>query len=149
MTQGADMVKMAEIIEGTVIIILCVFGAADFRRKSISVYGLAVFLAAALLARIFLIGDIAAGLAGGGIGICVCALGKISRGQIGFGDGLLLTATGLLLGFWMNMELFLTGLFLCALFSMGAIVLLHKGKSFRIPFVPFLAGAQLIRMVLF
>lgn len=135
--------------EGIVMCLLLIFGVSDVRRKSISVYALAACLTAAFFLRIFFIGDIAAGIAGCAVGCCVCLIGKISRGQIGMGDGLLLAATGLLLGFWMNMELFLTGLFLCALFSAGMMVLLHKGRSCRIPFVPFLAGAQLIRMLLF
>lgn len=135
--------------EGFVMLILFVFGIGDIRRKSISAYALWAAFTAALLLRIFYIGDIAAGAAGSGVGICVCAISKISHGQIGAGDGLLLTATGLLLGFWMNMELFVTGLFLCALFSAGVIVFRHKGRGHLIPFVPFLAGAQLLRMLLF
>lgn len=139
----------ANVIEGIVMFLLLVFCISDIRKKSISVYALALVLMAALLLRIFFIGSIAAGLTGCVVGICVCVLSKISRGQIGIGDGLLLSITGMLLGFWMNMELFLTGLFLCALFSAGAIVLLHRGRGWRIPFVPFLAGAQLLRMLLF
>ena len=102
--------------EGIVLVILVCFGIADIRKRSLSLPMLAAALGAALLFRLLWdFGLVAAGM-GFISGLLICAVGKISRGQIGIGDGLLLAVTGILLGFWENMELFLTGLFFCALF---------------------------------
>ena len=114
--------------EGIVLVILVCFGIADIRKRSLSLPMLAAALGAALLFR--LLWDF--GLVAAGIGI---------------GDGLLLAVTGILLGFWENMELFLTGLFFCALFSAVVLVIFRKGRGYRVPFVPFLAGAQLFRIL--
>lgn len=131
---------------GIVLFLLVFFAIGDIRRKSLSVYALvAAFVAVAAL-RLFWSGDVAQGLAGGLSGGIIYVIGRISRGQIGSGDGFLLVVTGILLGFWENMELLLAGLFFCAFFSVCAIVLLRKGRGYRIPFVPFLAGAQLFRL---
>ncbi len=86
------------------------------------------------------------GIAGCVAGGMVYVVGQITRGQIGSGDGFLLMVTGILLGFWKNRELFLAGLFFCALFSAAALVLLRKGRKYRVPFVPFLAAAQVFRI---
>lgn len=132
---------------GIVLMLLVLFGVGDMRRQSLSVAALTAAFAAAVCLRLFCFGDVVSGAAGGMTGGAVILTAKLSGGQIGSGDGILLAVTGTLLGFWANMELFLAGLFFCALFSAAAIVLLHKGRGYRIPFVPFLAAAQLFRML--
>ncbi len=129
-----------------VLCLLVIFGIVDIRKRSFPIRALVAAFFASVVSYLLLGGNVAQGIAGGISGGVVCAIGKISRGQIGNGDGLLLVVTGVLLGFWGNMELFLAGLFFCAVFSVWAIVLRHKGRGYRIPFVPFLAGAQLFRI---
>ena len=133
--------------EGIVLVLLIFFAVEDMKKKSLSLFLLAAAFGVALLLRFLWLGDMAAGAAGFVSGLMVCAAGKLSRGQIGMGDGFLLTVTGVLLGFWKNMELFLAALFLCAVFAAGALVFKKKGRGYRVPFVPFLAGAQLFRML--
>lgn len=132
--------------EWIVLLMLVFFGIGDVRKKSLSARALAAAFVIVGVLRLVLLGDVMQGIAGAVTGAMVCGMAKISRGQIGSGDGLLLTITGILLGFWGNMELFLAGLFFCAIFSAGAIILRHKGRGYGVPFVPFLAGAQLFRI---
>lgn len=133
-------------IEGIVLFLLVGFGLEDMRRRSLPISLLLVVFVVAVTLRLLLVGDAMQGVAGGVVGGMVCVIGKISRGQIGSGDGLLLIVTGILLGFWKNMELMLAGLFFCAIFSAVVLVLLRKGRKYRIPFVPFLAAAQVFRI---
>ncbi|MDE7325839.1 MAG: hypothetical protein K2N63_06140 [Lachnospiraceae bacterium] len=133
--------------EGIVLVLLVGFGIVDIRKKSLSVPVLVLVLGAAVLFRLLWDGGIVAGGAGLLSGFLICAVGKISRGQIGMGDGFLLAVTGMLLGFWKNMELFLTGLFFCAVFSAGILIFFRKGRGYQVPFVPFLAVAQLFRIL--
>ncbi len=132
---------------GAVLVLLVFFAVGDMRKRSLSLAALTAVLVAAAGLRLFCFGNVVSGLAGGISGGLVILIAKLSRGQIGNGDGILLAVTGILLGFWANMELFLAGLFFSAFFSAGAIVLLHKGRGYRIPFVPFLAAAQVFRML--
>lgn len=134
--------------EAIVMILLIIFGAEDVRKKSLSLPMLVVAFGFALLFRLFLFGELKEGAAGVGSGILVWLISKISRDQIGRGDGFLLMVTGMILGFWENMELFLTALFFCAFYSAGVLILQRKGRGYRIPFVPFLAGAQLFRLLI-
>lgn len=133
-------------MEGIVLLMLVGFGVEDMRRQSLPVPLLLVVFVAAVILRLFFVGDVVQGIAGSVAGGIVCVIGKISRGQIGSGDGFLLMVTGILLGFWENMELLLAGLFFCALFSAAALVLWKKGRKYRVPFVPFLAAAQVFRI---
>lgn len=135
---------MGEVI---VMILLVIFGIEDVRKKSLSLPMLVAAFGFALLFRLFLFGEWKVGVAGVGSGILVWLIGKISQGQIGQGDGFLLMITGIMLGFWKNMELFLAALFFCAFYSAGILILRKKGRGYRIPFVPFLAGAQLFRLL--
>ncbi len=134
--------------EAIVMILLIIFGAEDVRKKSLSLPMLVVAFGFALLFRLFLFGELKVGVAGVGSGILVWLISKISRDQIGRGDGFLLMVTGMILRFWENMELFLTALFFCAFYSAGVLILQRKGRGYRIPFVPFLAGAQLFRLLI-
>lgn len=132
--------------EGIVLFLLIIFGIEDVRKKSLSLPLLVAAFGLMVFSR-FLFGNLAEGAAGVGSGILVWLIGRISRGQIGSGDGFLLMITGGLLGFWKNMELFLTALFFCAFYSAGVLILQRKGWGHRVPFVPFLAGAQLFRIL--
>lgn len=133
-------------MEGIVLFFLVVFGVEDIRRRSLPVPLLFVAFVAAAVLRLLWGGGLMQGIAGCVAGGMVYVVGQITRGQIGSGDGFLLMVTGILLGFWKNMELFLAGLFFCALFSAAALVLLRKGRKYRVPFVPFLAAAQVFRI---
>jgi leader peptidase (prepilin peptidase)/N-methyltransferase len=61
-----------------------------------------------------------------------------SDGKIGIGDGVLLCATGLGLGFWSNLELFAIALLLAAVISIVLLTFRLADRKKSIPFVPFL-----------
>ncbi len=72
------------------------------------------------------------------IGLCVIVLSIITAGKIGAGDGALLCITGVILGFWGNLELFGASLFLAAVISIFLLALRWANRKMSIPFVPFL-----------
>ena len=80
-------------------------------------------------------------------GLVILLFAKFSGEQIGYGDGLIITVTGLFLTGIENISLFLVGLFLCAICT---IVLFFTGKVERkttLPFVQFLMAAFLIQIL--
>ncbi|MBO4288529.1 MAG: hypothetical protein J5865_00320 [Lachnospiraceae bacterium] len=81
-------------------------------------------------------------------GLFVMAAGLLTRGSIGTGDGWILMAGGLACGGIAAAEELMLALLLCAGFS---LILLAAGKATRktrLPFAPFLALAELVRLAL-
>lgn len=72
------------------------------------------------------------------VGGGVVLLSILTRGKIGMGDGIILCATGIGLGLWVNLELFAYALFLAAIVSIVLLVLRLVNRKHSIPFVPFL-----------
>lgn len=81
------------------------------------------------------------------LGISIMVVSLFSRGNIGMGDGILLTVTGVYLGGYKNLELFLTGLFLAGIWSLGLLVLKKKKRKEKIAFMPFLLIAYAFVLV--
>lgn len=71
-----------------------------------------------------------------GLGLILVSL--VTRGSVGVGDGILLAVTGVYLGGSKNLELFMMGLLLAALWSLGLLVVKKKKGKEEIAFVPFL-----------
>lgn len=72
------------------------------------------------------------------LGIVLILISIATRGSLGMGDGILMVVTGVYLGGYGNLQLFLYGLLLSALCSLGLLVLKKKKKKDEIAFVPFL-----------
>jgi leader peptidase (prepilin peptidase)/N-methyltransferase len=111
----------------------------DFKWKKINIIILVPFFFAGILCNIkYALLSPFCVLAGMGIGIIVIAIGFITKGKIGSGDGAILIVTGLFLGFYDNLMLFLMATFLVAV--IGAVLLLFKrvDKNYEIPFIPIL-----------
>ena len=72
------------------------------------------------------------------LGIVLILISIATRGSLGLGDGILLVVTGVYLGGYGNLQLFLYGLLLSALCSLGLLVLKRKKRKDEIAFVPFL-----------
>ena len=72
------------------------------------------------------------------LGVAMIVISAITRGSVGMGDGILLVVTGVYLGGYENLELFMTGLLLSALWSLGLLVFKKKKRKDEIAFVPFL-----------
>lgn len=83
-------------------------------------------------------------LGGMGIGLFLYCLSILSMERIGKGDALLLTATGIYLGFWRNMVLLWLGSMLTGVAGLLLYLLFHKKREYRIPFAPFLLTAYLL-----
>lgn len=120
-------------------VVLLIEGIRDLRRKEISVLTCVVTALIGFLIRICwrdlswwsFIGCVAPG------GILLL-LSLVSRESIGYGDGLILCAIGILIGGAETVTLFCHALFLCGIFS-GFIFLFQKaGGKKRIPFVVFM-----------
>ena len=72
------------------------------------------------------------------LGIVLILISIATRGSLGLGDGILLVVTGVYLGGYGKLQLFLYGLLLSALCSLGLLVLKRKKRKDEIAFVPFL-----------
>lgn len=87
-----------------------------------------------------------------GIGVLLLALGRLSGGCIGEGDGCFLLITGMVLSFWNNLALLLYGLLFCSCFSLGLVVwgfFLHVDmRKKTVPFLPFLLPAGIWMVLL-
>ena len=78
-------------------------------------------------------------LAGCMIGILLLLISKASCGALGSGDGLFFFVTGIYLGFWKNLFLFCSTLFLCSIFGLIYVVSGSlQGKDYRKKSLPFL-----------
>ena len=111
----------------------------DAKRKELTVIYILMFgiggILLHLIAPVCTIYSILWGmLLGGGM----ILLSLITRGSVGLGDGILLMVTGVYLGGYGNLELFMTGLFFAALWSLGMLTLKKKKGKEEIAFVPFL-----------
>jgi len=133
---------------------LCLLAAWDIRRGELPAVLLAAGGTAGLLLRIT---DLAAGtalsvlaaaylpgLAAGGL---LLAAARISREAVGYGDGICFC----LLAFWLPWEelytLLFTALVLCALPGLAAGLI--RGRRLKaLPFLPFVAGAYLVLLLL-
>lgn len=85
-------------------------------------------------------------LLGMGIGIAMLLIAWLGRECIGTGDGVMLMASGAFLGFWGNLELLFSALFLAAIAALFLLVIKRKGKNYKIPFLPFLLAAYLFQL---
>lgn len=76
-----------------------------------------------------------------GLGLIGCGL--LWRNAIGIGDGCFFLVSGLLLGFWENLELLCYGLLLCGVYCLGYLtwnqIRNHRNvRNYTVPFLPFL-----------
>jgi leader peptidase (prepilin peptidase)/N-methyltransferase len=69
-------------------------------------------------------------------------------GGVGLADGMILIVSGIFLGFEKNLEVFVAGLFLVGITSLFLSVIKKKGRTYRIPFAPFLLVGYLFVMVM-
>lgn len=86
-------------------------------------------------------------LLGIGIGIVLLLIAWVSRGSVGAGDGIMLMVSGLFLGFWENIVLFMTALGMVSMAALFLIVIKRKERNYRLPFLPFLLAAYLFWLI--
>lgn len=140
---------MIEIIINSVTgAMLLVCGLQDIKMKRF--YTWMVLLGAILIAACVPFSStitIGARLWGSSIGLVVILISILTQGKIGMGDGLILCVTGISLGLWNNLELFLTALLLSAILSIILLVAKKVDRKQGIPFVPFIFMAFLIERI--
>lgn len=111
----------------------------DVRKKEIGIYKVFFTGIAGMLLHIFRGNMSIYNILGGMLlGIILLLAGRISKGNIGCGDGLILMVTGILLGTAGNMQLFFYGLLFAGIWALILLVLFRKKKNYEIPFIPFL-----------
>lgn len=86
-------------------------------------------------------------IGGMGIGLFIVSLRILGIRMLGAGDGAVLVITGILLGFWKNMELLMVGLFLASLYGIGRIIKEGNQTKKEIPFIPFLFLGYVFQIV--
>lgn len=130
---------------------LGVLGIAAWQdRKSLSISGKFLFAAGilAVLGRILVEDRGQDTAAEWGLsllpGLFLLLAGRLSRWQIGAGDGAVILIMGLWLGFEKTIVVLTMGLFLCSIFCGGLVLLKKAGRKTEIPFIPFLLAACLI-----
>lgn len=126
--------------------VLLVAAYRDYREKKVYVNGILLMCIIGVVLR-FMTGTFFAAdiLCGAGVGLVVLVIARLSREAVGIGDGVVLLMTGIFLGFWRNLELLFTALLLAGAAAVFFLLVKRKEKTYRLPFVPFLAAAFLIQ----
>lgn len=128
-----------------VVLLLIICSYQDMKEKQVSVWiialGAIVISLCVPFVDPFVFTDRILGMLLGG---CVVGISKITRGKIGMADGYILCATGIGLGLRDNIQLFVYGLFIAAIFSIILLVLRKVTRKHSIPFVPFLLLGYLV-----
>ena len=115
----------------------------DLLRREIKILYLIITAGIGITALIFS-GDkseIFSSIMGIGIGLLIIVMAYLTQGGIGYGDGLLLCVTGLLIGLRGNIILLFMGCFFSAIVSMFLLVIKKADRKTPLPFVPFLIPA--------
>lgn len=140
--------KVGEVLRVGCIVVLLFFNSVlDMRKKEISLCSLLLLGMVGVGLNIgFRYQSFAEAAGGAGVGLVLLLLSAATRGMVGLGDGLLLCVAGIYLGFWETFGLLTAGL-LCVFLVSGIGLLSGKmGKKDRLPFVPFLCAAFLIKL---
>ena len=133
------MGSCAYLLPAAPVLLLLPLAREDLKTRSVPVWPVLLFSAAALFIRLLMPGPaFSDGLAGLVPGFVLFLLSRLPRAGIGGGDGLCAAACGSAAGFWPELSALIAGLLLCAVFS---LVMLRLGKVKRrdsLPFLPFL-----------
>lgn len=130
------------------LILLLICAVEDFKRKEVTVTYILLFGVVGVVLHLFYPNcSVYSMLWGLLLGIGVMVVSFLSHGSIGMGDGILLAVTGVYLGGYENLELFLMGLFLAAIWSLVLLVRKKKKRKERIAFIPFLLAAYALMLV--
>lgn len=124
------------------------FSLEDIKCKKLTVIYILMFgISGVLLHLVSPICSIYSILCGMFLGIVLLLIGFVTRGGVGLGDGILLVVTGVYLGGYGNLELFMGGIFLASLWSLGMLIFKQKNRKDEIAFVPFLLFSYLTMLI--
>lgn len=77
-----------------------------------------------------------------------CLLSRVSRKSIGMGDIWVLTLTGLFFEWQSIVMIFWLAMILSGFMSMFMLLVKHKSKQYRLPFIPFIGSAMVITIMM-
>lgn len=138
-----------KVIYGSMAAVLLWAALEDIRKQQLT--RVVVLLLGILGVAGILIGkeqDIWSIVCGAAIGIGTMGISMMSDGQIGIGDGMVLTALGLLLGGRQTLILLCIASCLMALVSIVLLIMRKGNRHTRLPFVPAIWGGYLAVMLL-
>ena len=92
--------------------------------------------------------DFILSLAGASLGGIVLLLAFFTKEKIGFGDGFVLLATGVLLGIRLNILMLLLGLFLASLKGIWMLIARRGNRNTKLAFIPFLIPGLTLSLAL-
>ena len=81
-------------------------------------------------------------------GLLFLAMAVLTKEKVGYGDGLVLIVTGVLLGLRVNLMMVFMGLFLAALSSIWLLIRKKAGRNTKIAFVPFLLPSLVLSLLM-
>ena len=127
--------------------VLAGFAVYDIKTKQVPVAAVAATALAAAVYR-FCTGEGIAFLAAGLVpGALVLLLSYVTKESIGRGDGLVLCAFGLFLGWKPCLAVFGMALVLSAVLAIVLLVLRRAGRKTELPFLPSLFGGYLLYLL--
>lgn len=135
----------------TIIIFLFLFlcGVLDWKDRQIPLWlcglGSVVIILSEIVTKEFALDKI---LGGGLIGLFLLAAGKLTKGQIGSGDGIVFFIIGMALGGRKSFLLLIESLWIAFLFCLIALFIGKIKMKERIPFLPFVFVAYLLELVI-
>lgn len=143
--------EILQTISNTLLLIFLGLSAiSDFKYKKISTI---VTVAAFICGVVFqlVIGQLHIYEIAGGciLGAVFLLAAKLTREAVGYGDGLILIATGAFLGIMNNLLLLTVSLALAALFMVGMLVVNKARKKSEFPFIPFMLGGYVLMLAFF
>lgn len=119
----------------------------DIKTRKIGVVAVLVFAIFGVISRLLMGSPDLKGMLGGMLlGGFLFFAGTFFKGGLGSGDALMVTVSGIYLGFWNNLILLWTASLLVGI--LGVILIVTGRKNLEIPFAPFLLVAYLALLVL-
>ena len=120
-------------------ILLLICAVTDLKTKEISMRILLIFGALGIVIYILESqNSVVEEIVGILVGIGVLIICRLTRGEIGAGDGFLIIVTGIFLGGMKNIELLMGGFLLAALWALILVIFRKVNWKKELPFVPFL-----------
>lgn len=128
--------------------VLAISAYRDWKEKNIYLYLPAGAMILGLVLHIFCreraMEDM---LCGAAVGVMMIIIGRTTGEAVGIGDGMMLVVSGIFLGFWGNLCLLVTALLLVGVTALFLLVIMKRGKDYRLPFLPFLLVAYLLQLL--
>lgn len=118
---------------------LLIEGIRDLKSRKVSVVSAGIYAIIGVVLQFPILKECWISLSGGIVlGLVIILIAKVTAEKIGYGDGIIITVSGIYLGFRENFILFSTGLFLSAMTSVVLLLCRKAGKKTELPFVSFL-----------